>query len=213
MPSEAIMRAKGFRNIYHHGVHWIPSAKRRLDWARRHLIESEYPDLDWEDGYAHPELAFAEFEYGHFTVRVSLEYEECPDNSWIGEFGRDWKPGAIDIRLADGGTYHGRFGGWSVDANYFYPGSFGPSEASACRVNRNLDWRLMKKLLRDEAFPVDLHVKVSKGGHTLGDSWLGGGLLVDGEPAGHVFGEEIDQHIDEAIEEATSELESLCPMA
>ncbi len=203
MDAAILAEYRRLRKNYHHGAHWLPSAKRMLEWARRSALNpSPYPELDWEDGMNHPELAFAEFEYGHFTVRVSLEYDEMPDHSWIGEFGNDWQEGAIDIRKADGGTYHGRYG-YGVDCNYFYPAT----------EYRNQDWRFMKRMLRDEIYPVDLHVSASKNGHKLGDSWLGGGYLVDGEDPNGAFGDDIEGYIDEAIEDATAELENLCPMA
>ena len=178
----------------HHGT------KYALKYARQTAAPEKFP-IEWRDGRNHPVLAIATFEHGPFMVTLTLEYDDNPDWSYIGEFGMQWRPGCIDIRVADGGQHHGRYGHDCTDFDYFYPATdYG-----------NLDWREMKKVLSGDSTPCDLHVVVSRNGIDLAEGWLGGGVYGYGmDPADVFLGDECGM-IEEALDEASETFLELCP--
>jgi len=175
--------------------------KYALDAARRGCADLPYSELDWDIG-GYPILASAEFEEAPFSYMVEIRHEDWPDLSWIGEFGDKWRPGCIDISLADGGTYYGRWGQSEVDRQFFYPAT----------EDGNLDWRFMKQILRDDLTPVWVHVLCLRNGIELGSASIGGCFYEYGKED-EVAPDYLEDLVAEATEEAESTLESLCPMA
>ena len=164
-------------------------SKYALDAARSTL---KYPsvEVEWADGYGFPEGIV---HHDEFDIRVEVDCDPDPDLSWIGEFSNDWAPGAIEIEKDNG------FNPTRHSYTYFIPAT----------EYRNLDWRLMKQILRDEFIPVCVKVTASRNGIELGRAYLGG-CFYDGN-ADQIAYDYLSDLVEEAVEEARAAIASLCP--
>ena len=172
-----------------HGQH--TGSKYALRYAREALA-NPYPEVEWDPGFGLPS---GTVEHDEFDVTVEVEYDPCPDLSFLGEFSTEWSHGAIDIEKDEEYNYNRH------DYPYFIP---------ANPAYRNLDWRLMKRILRDELVPVSVRVTASKAGIELGYASLGGCFWEDGKEDELAY-DYLPDLVHEAVEEAREAVRNICP--
>ncbi len=154
------------------------SANLALAWARSRATNPLYGELELDEN------GRAQVDVEGITFRISLQVDEYPDLSWLGEFTDKWSPDAID-RQAAGTCERGQY-------RYYLPcrdtvfdrqalSDGGHSRHAAdcmARGYRLRDWRRMEGGIT--SFVVS--VEVIADGQCIGSDVVGGVEFVDHWP-------------------------------
>lgn len=186
-------------------------ARTALAWARG----DDKPRAGWEWD-THGDTATIERD--GFSLKLTIEYDDYPDTSYLGEWSDTFEPGAIAV--TDDMRY--RPAAFRIDWKWFIPGisaeehrrglsAMGYARHTADCLARSYVLRDMRRLSSDTFALYVVSVSASREGIELGSACIGGVDIDDTRDMQAQFEDIADDYglIDEATSDARMSLKAL----